>query len=76
MSGEIMSLAHAPLGDAARAHLHGHSRALELLDAIRVDTAHPDALAHAVEALAAQPAALRGLCRTLQKRLEGCGRGA
>jgi hypothetical protein len=60
------------LGELAEAYLGGLSRALELLEAIRQDTAHPDALARAVEALAAEPEALQGLCRTVQKRLE-CG---
>jgi hypothetical protein len=62
-----------PASDAARAHLTGHSRALELLEGIRQGVAHPDALARAAEGLAGQPDALRGLFRTVQKRLENAG---
>lgn len=64
------ALLTTPLGDAAHAHLRGHSQALALLETIRADVAHPDALSLAVEALTSQPAALRGLCRTVQKHLE------
>jgi hypothetical protein len=68
----MSTVAVTPHGDAARDHLRGHSRALELLDEIGQEVAHPDALARAVEALAATPDALRGLCRTIQKSLECC----
>jgi hypothetical protein len=54
----------------AHGYLRGHSQALQLLEAIRADLAHPDALARAVEALASQPEALRGFCRTVQKHIE------
>lgn len=62
------------LSDAACDYLRGHSQAMDLLEAIWVETAHPDALARAVEALDGHPAALRGLCRTIQKHLEAGGR--
>ena len=68
----IAAQATAP-SDAARANLTGHSRGLELLEEVRQGTAHPDALARAAEAFAGHPEALRGLCRTVQKRLEGAG---
>ena len=63
----------ASFAPATMAVLTGHSRALTLLEEVRQGTAHPDALAQAAEALAGQPEALRGLCRTVQKRLEGVG---
>ena len=63
----MQTTSHIP---AALQAIEGEARASELLDAIDTQVAGPNALAILATELAAQPDALEGAMRVIQKRLE------